>query len=146
MSSPPGWTTVAAYDTPFLADLLVDHLEDEGIATRVLNDSAGGNLPHISFGTGGYRVQVHHDRVEEARAALAALPEDAVGDVDVGTFTDGEGVGPPAGSSPTRRAGGGHAGSGSAGRRGRGAILVALIAIVLTLLVGIGVTVFGPGA
>lgn len=90
MTATTRWVTVAAYDTEFLARLVVDHLEDAGIPTRVLSDSGGGSLPHISFGTGGYRVQVPADSSDAAREHLASLPEDGVGDLDVGTVIEGD--------------------------------------------------------
>lgn len=89
------WVTVVAYDTPFLAQLAADHLEDQGLATRLLSDSAGGNLPHISFGSGGYRVQVPAEDEATARRALADLDEDELTGVDVGEFMDHDGVQPP---------------------------------------------------
>ncbi len=89
------WVTIAAHDTPFLAQLVTDHLEDAGFETRLLSDSGGGNLPHISFGSGGYRVQVPSDDEAAAREALSTLREDELVGVDVGSFTDHEGVQPP---------------------------------------------------
>jgi len=88
------WVTVVAYDTPFLAEMARDHLEDEGIATRILSDSGGGNLPEVAFMTGGYRVQVEGEAEEEARRSLAALPEDALVGVDVGEFGESGGARP----------------------------------------------------
>ena len=89
------WVTISAHDTPFLAQLVTDHLEDAGFETRLLSDSGGGSLPHISFGTGGYRVQVPSDDEAGARAALATLSEDELVGVDVGRFADHDGVQPP---------------------------------------------------
>jgi hypothetical protein len=121
------WVTVIAYDTPFLAQLATDHLDDAGIANRVLADSADGNLPHIAFGSGGYRVQVPASEEAVAREQLAALPEDALVGVDVGEFEDGQGVQPRTGvDSPLP--GRGHSLSGR---------LIALIAIPLVLVVTI---------
>lgn len=83
------WVTIVAYDTPFLAQLVTDRLDDVGIGHRTLSDSAGGNLPHISFGSGGYRVQVAREDGEAARDAIAALPDDFLDGIDVGEFQDG---------------------------------------------------------
>ncbi|MCA1782064.1 MAG: hypothetical protein LC679_07795, partial [Intrasporangiaceae bacterium] len=83
------WVTIVAYDTPFLAQLVTDRLDDVGIGHRTLSDSAGGNLPHISFGSGGYRVQVERQDGEAARDAIAALPDDFLDGIDVGEFQDG---------------------------------------------------------
>lgn len=88
------WVTVVAYDTPFLAEMARDHLDDDGITTRVLADSGGGNLPEVAFMTGGYRVQVEQDAEDAARRSLAALPEDALVGVDVGEFIETGGVRP----------------------------------------------------
>ena len=121
------WVTVVAYDTPFLAEMARDHLEDEGIATRILSDSGGGNLPEVAFMTGGYRVQVEGEAEEEARRSLAALPEDALVGVDVGEFEDDQGVQPGAGVDEPLS---GH-GHGLSGR------LIALVAIPLALVVTI---------
>ncbi len=86
------WVTVVAYDTPFLAQLASDHLEDEGVRTRVLGDSAGGNLPEVAFMTGGYRVQVATDDADLARRCLRELPDDGLAGVDVGAPTDPDGM------------------------------------------------------
>ncbi|TVR36038.1 MAG: DUF2007 domain-containing protein [Nitriliruptor sp.] len=83
------WVTIVAYDTPFLAQLVTDRLDDVGIEHRTLSDSAGGNLPHISFGSGGYRVQVARQDEEAARDAIEALPDDFLDGIDVGEFQDG---------------------------------------------------------
>jgi hypothetical protein len=91
------WSTLASYDTPFLAQLVTDHLDDLGIESRVLSDSAHGNLPEISFVTGGYRVQVPAEDEQAARDALATLPEDATTSVDVGEFDDHGGARPSTG-------------------------------------------------
>ncbi len=88
------WVTVVAYDTPFLAQLATDHLDDAGITSRLLSDSGGQMLPHLSFGSGGYRVQVAVEDEPVARELLAALPEDALEGVDIGAFEDGDGVRP----------------------------------------------------
>jgi hypothetical protein len=83
------WVTIVAYDTPFLAQMVTDRLDDVGIAHRTLSDSGGGNLPHISFGSGGYRVQVAREDEEAARDAIEALPDDFLDGIDVGEFQDG---------------------------------------------------------
>lgn len=83
------WVTIVAYDTPFLAQMVTDRLDDVGIEHRTLSDSAGGNLPHISFGSGGYRVQVARQDEEAARDAIEALPDDFLDGIDVGEFQDG---------------------------------------------------------
>jgi hypothetical protein len=93
--SAPTWVTIVAFDTPFLAQLATERLEDEGIASRLLSDSGGETLPHISFATGGYRVQVAPDDAAAARDALVALDEIEVGQIDVGEFADEDGVQPP---------------------------------------------------
>lgn len=89
------WVTIAAHDTPFLAQMVTDHLEDAGFETRMLSDSGGGNLPHIAFGSGGYRVQVPSDDEVAARETLSTLRKDELVGVDVGRFADLEGVQPP---------------------------------------------------
>lgn len=83
------WVTIVAYDTPFLAQMVTDQLDDVGIGHRTLSDSGGGNLPHISFGSGGYRVQVAREDEATARDAIEALPEDFLDGIDVGEFQDG---------------------------------------------------------
>ncbi len=83
------WVTIVAYDTPFLAQMVTDRLDDVGITHRTLSDSAGGNLPHISFGSGGYRVQVAREDEAAARDAIEALPDDFLDGIDVGEFQDG---------------------------------------------------------
>jgi len=100
----PVWTTVVAYDTPFLAQLATEQLDEAGITSRLLSDSGGETLPHISFATGGYRVQVTTEDEPAAREILAALDEQPLGDIDVGEFEDDDGVQPPQlGSSTSSR-------------------------------------------
>lgn len=91
----PTWVTIVAFDTPFLAQLATERLDEQGIASRLLSDSGGETLPHISFATGGYRVQVAPEDADAARAALVALDEIEVGQMDVGEFADEDGVQPP---------------------------------------------------
>lgn len=89
------WVTLAAHDTPFLAQLVTDRLDEAGIAHRTLSDSGGGNLPHIDFGAGGHRVQVDREDLAAARQAIAALPAEVMEGLDVGHFSqDAEGVVP----------------------------------------------------
>ena len=100
----PVWTTVVAYDTPFLAQLATEQLDEAGITSRLLSDSGGETLPHISFATGGHRVQVATEDEPAAREILAALDEQPLGDIDVGEFEDDDGVQPPQlGSSTSSR-------------------------------------------
>lgn len=88
------WVTIVAFDTSFLAQLATEHLDGQGIESRLLSDSGGETLPHISFATGGYRVQVAREDAEAARAALSALDEIDISEIDVGEFSD-DGVQPP---------------------------------------------------
>jgi hypothetical protein len=89
------WVTVVAYDTPFLAQMVADRLDEVDIANRTLSDSAGGNLPHISFGSGGYRVQVADHDESAARDVIAAPMDDVMDHLDVGDFDgDPDGVVP----------------------------------------------------
>lgn len=101
------WVTLAAHDTPFLAQLVTDRLDEVGIANRTLSDSGGGSLPHIDFGAGGHRVQVDREDLPAAREAIAALPEEVMEDLDVGHFPgDAQGVVPDpaaAAAGPPRR-------------------------------------------
>jgi hypothetical protein len=93
--NPPTWVTIVAFDTPFLAQLATEHLDDRGIRSRLLSDSGGETLPHISFATGGHRVQVAQEDADAARAALAALDGIEADQIDVGEFADVDGVQPP---------------------------------------------------
>lgn len=86
------WVTVAAYDTPFLAQMVTDRLDEAGIRHRTLFDDAGGNLPHIAFATGGHRVQVAPADEALARRLIEPLPDPVMDDLDVGEF-DGAGTG-----------------------------------------------------
>ena len=124
------WVTIVAYDTPFLAQMVTDRLDDVGIEHRTLSDSGGGNLPHISFGSGGYRVQVAREDEEAARDAIEALPDDFLDGIDVGEFQDGtDGVVPGDTSSTVDLA---------AKRRWMRLAAVAVVLIVL------GVFLLGP--
>jgi hypothetical protein len=93
--STPNWVTIVAFDTPFLAQLATEHLDDQGIPSRLLSDSGGETLPHISFATGGHRVQVASQDADAARAALASLEGIEAERIDVGTFAEEDGVQPP---------------------------------------------------
>lgn len=101
------WVTLVAHDTPFLAQLATDRLDEAGIANRILSDSGGGSLPHVDFGAGGHRVQVDREDLDAAREAIAALPEAFMDDLDVGRFAEGpDGVWPDPGAAridPPRR-------------------------------------------
>jgi hypothetical protein len=124
------WVTIVAYDTPFLAQMVTDRLDDVGIEHRTLSDSGGGSLPHISFGSGGYRVQVAREDEEAARDAIEALPDDFLDEIDVGEFQDGtDGVVPGDTTGTVDLAG-----------RNRW-VRVAAVAVVLVVL---GVFVLGP--
>jgi len=124
------WTTIVAYDTPFLAQMVTDRLDDVGIGHRTLSDSAGGNLPHISFGSGGYRVQVARQDEQAARDAIEALPDDFLDGIDVGEFQDGaDGVLP----EPT-------AADGHVATRHRWIRVAAVLVVVVVL----GVFLLGP--
>lgn len=101
------WVTLVAYDTPFLAQLATDRLDEAGIANRTLSDSGGGSLPHVDFGAGGHRVQVDRQDLDAAREMIVALPDAVMDDLDVGRFSeDPDGVLPDPGAAragPARR-------------------------------------------
>lgn len=67
------WVTVERFSMRWPAETCAAHLRGTGIEAQVLGDDAGGIAPHLSLGGGGVSVRVPVDRLEEARAALAAM-------------------------------------------------------------------------
>lgn len=73
--SPESWVVLRTFDEPMLARMTLDFLRDHGIPVQVRGDSPDGvrNL----YSPFDMRIAVPHDRLAEARDALAALTTDA---------------------------------------------------------------------
>ncbi|MTV24108.1 hypothetical protein FTX61_01540 [Nitriliruptoraceae bacterium ZYF776] len=68
-----GWRQVAVFPTEDEAALADGALRAAGIETRLLTDESGGlGGVAVPVESGGAEVQVRAERVEEARALLAA--------------------------------------------------------------------------
>jgi hypothetical protein len=67
---------LAAYNTKLEADLVVALLGEADIDAFIVADNLGGTFPMMQMVTGGYRVMVLADMLDEAREVIAA-PDDA---------------------------------------------------------------------
>jgi hypothetical protein len=98
------------------AELAASFLEAHGIAARVRGDDAGGVHPAIPYGIGGTVVEVDDERGEEA---LALLGQEFGVDANDRFPAELEGPDAPDDGAPPRR---------------RGVVLVAALALGVTLL------------
>lgn len=71
------WVTVDRFGMRVAAEMCAAQLRGSGIEAQVLGDDAGGIAPHLAMGGGGISVRVPADRVEAARAVLAAMAQEA---------------------------------------------------------------------
>jgi len=62
---------IVSYALKLEAELVVRRLEAAGIDAITSSDGAGGALPPLTLGTGGYRVMVRADEADSAVALLA---------------------------------------------------------------------------
>jgi len=62
---------LAAYNTKLEADLVVALLGEAGIDAFIAADNLGGTFPMMQMVTGGYRVMVLADMLEEAQEIIA---------------------------------------------------------------------------
>jgi len=61
---------VHSFGTQMEADMAKSALASAGIACMIQADSAGGLRPHIAWASGGFKVLVRDDDLEEARRVL----------------------------------------------------------------------------
>lgn len=73
---------VVAYNTRLEADLAVAKLSEAGIDAFIVADNLGGTFPMMQMITGGYKVMVLDETIEEAREIVFA-------DEDIPEATDG---------------------------------------------------------
>lgn len=66
---------LAAYNTKLEADLVVALLGEAGIDAFITADNLGGTFPMMQMVTGGYRVMVLAEMLEEAQEIIAEPTE-----------------------------------------------------------------------
>lgn len=73
--------TIAKFDNPVEANVLRACLDANGVFAHVWGEHLGVANVFLSTGSGGVRVQVRSDQVDEARELMAAIER---GDLDLG--------------------------------------------------------------
>ena len=66
---------VQSFATQMEADMAKSALESAGIAVMIQADSAGGQRPHMAWATGGFKLLVREEDLDEARSVLG-MPEE----------------------------------------------------------------------
>lgn len=79
---------VGSFTSRAHAEMAAGMLDAHGVHANVLADDAGGALPHVPFGSHGFRVQVADRDRDEAEALLADLVDDA-GDAEAPPYRVG---------------------------------------------------------